>query len=355
MLSLFVIIPLVVASTFFALLLIDRERATLAKRSLRHIAARQSSHSAPTPRVGGVAIAVGILSGALLSGYDSFGLLLWTALPIFLVGLFEDLGPDTPASFRLGVAAISSILAVVIFDTTISRISFSPLDPVFALPLVALGFTIFACVGFTHAMNLIDGLNGLSSAIVIFIMASFALVAYRFGHSDLLALNLVVIAAFSSFILVNFPFGRIFLGDAGAYSVGHIIAWNAIFLLGREPQISAWGILLILLWPVLDTVFAMLRRARMGSSIYRADRLHFHHVVMRLIMICAPNLRAKSKANPIASFLIWPFACIPCALGICFINNTEAAMMSIGMFTLLYSFTFSRLVRNAYRLRAVFT
>lgn len=354
MLSIYVTLPLVFASTLFALFIINRERQSLGKRSMRHVVARQSSHSRPTPRVGGAAIAVGILSGALLSGYDSFGLLLWTTLPIFLIGLLEDLGPETPPSLRLGVALISSILAVVIFDTTIDRISLPLFDPIFALPLVAASFTIFACVGFTHAINLIDGLNGLSSAIVIFIMAGFALVAYRFGHSDLLTINLVVIAAFFGFILVNFPFGRIFLGDAGAYSVGHIIAWNAIFLFAREPQISAWGILLILLWPVLDTVFAMVRRMRVGSSISRPDRLHFHHVAMRLIMICAPNLRAKSKANPIASILVWPLAFIPCVLGVYFITDTQSAIIAIGIFSFLYGLCFIMLIRNARRLNAVF-
>jgi UDP-N-acetylmuramyl pentapeptide phosphotransferase/UDP-N-acetylglucosamine-1-phosphate transferase len=63
-------------------------------------------------------------------------------------------------------------------------LSISVLDPIFAVPLIAAAFTVFASVGMTHAMNLIDGLNGLSSAIAIAIMAAFAAVAYRFGHAD---------------------------------------------------------------------------------------------------------------------------------------------------------------------------
>ena len=346
-----IILALVLASTLFALMIIDRERDSLSKRSAHHVTARQSSHVTPTPRVGGVAIAVGILSGALLSGNDAMGLLLWTTLPIFLVGLLEDLGPDTPPSLRLGVAAVSAILAVLVLGAKIDRLSISLLDPVFAVPLIAAAFTVFASVGMTHAMNLIDGLNGLSSAIAIAIMAAFAAVAHRFGHADLVLMNLIIITAFLGFMAVNFPFGRIFLGDAGAYSVGHLIAWNAILLLTREPQVSAWGILLILLWPVLDTVFAMARRAFSGQSISEPDRLHFHHVAMRLTGIYAGKTLTRKATNPIGSALTWPLAWVPCALGVYFITDTASAMMCVGLFSLLYGVTLLQLIRRARGLR----
>ena len=86
----------------------------------------------------------------------------------------------------------------------------------------------------THAINLIDGLNGLSSAVVIAITVTFGLVAHKYGHADLMVMNAVVCVAFIGFMCVNFPNGRVFLGDAGAYSIGHIIAWNAIVL--TEPR-----------------------------------------------------------------------------------------------------------------------
>ena len=101
MISDVLVLTLVFLSTLFVLFLIYRERRTFAKRAARHVNAKQSVHMIPTPRVGGIAIAVGILSGALLSGNNLFGTLLWTTLPIFLIGLLEDLGPDTPPSLRL--------------------------------------------------------------------------------------------------------------------------------------------------------------------------------------------------------------------------------------------------------------
>ena len=207
----------------------------------------------------------------------------------------------------------------------------------------------------THAINLIDGLNGLSSAVVISIMASFALVAHNFGHEDLLMLNSVVCVAFLGFLLLNFPHGKIFLGDAGAYSIGHIIAWNAILLAEREPNISPWAILLILLWPVFDTLFAMIRRFSTGKPISKPDRLHFHHMLMRLIRITAPTKITIEKSNPIGSLATWPFLVTPCILGYVFIDSSEYALLSIGLLCTFYVVSYRFLVYRALRIRHLFT
>ena len=249
MISDVLVLTLVFLSTLFVLFFIYRERRTFGKRAARHVNAKQSVHMIPTPRVGGIAIAVGILSGALLSGNDLFGTLLWTTLPIFLIGLLEDLGPDTPPALRLGVAALSAILAILVLNINITRVNIPGVDVLLSITAIGMAFTIFASTGMTHAINLIDGLNGLSSAVVISIMVSLGLVAHNYGHADLVVMNAVVCVAFFGFMCVNFPNGRVFLGDAGAYSIGHLIAWNAIVLLNREPEISAWGLLLIILWP----------------------------------------------------------------------------------------------------------
>ena len=342
---------LVFLSTLFALLFIHRERATFAKRAARHVNARQAVHTVPTPRVGGIAIAVGILSGALLSGNDLFGALLWTTLPIFTIGLLEDLGPDTPPSFRLAVSALSAVLAILVLNIHITRVDVPGFDSLISVTLVGMFFTIFASTGMTHAINLIDGLNGLSSAVVITIMIAFGLVAYSYGHSDLVVMNAVICVAFLGFMCVNFPHGRVFLGDAGAYSIGHIIAWNAIILLNREPEVSAWGILLILLWPVLDTLFAMLRRLVTGAPVFQPDKLHYHHVLMRIVLLLTHKTIGKKEANPIGSLLSWPLMTVPCFMGYAFINDTRSALTAIVVLTLAYVITFHLLIYNALKLK----
>ena len=355
MLPKIMVLILVFLSTLFALLFIHRERETFAKRAVRHVKAKQSVHTVPTPRVGGIAIAVGILSGALLSGNDLFGTLLWTTLPIFLIGLLEDLGPDTPPSLRLGVAALSATLAILVLNIHISRVDLPGVDILMSITLIGMAFTIFASTGMTHAINLIDGLNGLSSAVVIAIMITFGLIAQRYGHSDLVVMNGVVCVAFIGFMCVNFPNGRVFLGDAGAYSIGHIIAWNAIVILNREPEISAWAILLVLLWPVLDTLFAMVRRLLTGLSISQPDKLHYHHVLMRLVLLMTHKTIGRKQANPIGSLLSWPLMAIPCYLGYVLVNDTRGALTALVAFTLAYVVSYHLLIHNAFKLRKALT
>jgi UDP-GlcNAc:undecaprenyl-phosphate GlcNAc-1-phosphate transferase len=343
---------LVFASTVFALIFVDTERASLARRAAKHVTARQASHSVPTPRIGGLAIAVGVLSGALLSGSSVFSMLLWTTLPLFLVGLVEDLGPHTSPKLRLSLAALSAVLAIIILDAHIDRSGFSVLDPILAISAVGIAATIFVSCGFTHAMNLVDGLNGLSGALIIMMTTAFGALAFKFGHPDLLALNAAILSSFLAFMIWNFPRGRIFLGDAGAYSAGHILVWNGILLLHREPTISPWAILLIVIWPALDTFFAIMRRLAIRQPIARPDRMHFHHVVMRLARISNPSL-ALSQSNPIASALIWPLAAVPCALGFIFAEDVVSSALLVVACALAYVAVYFVLVKIAPRLRRV--
>ena len=354
MISSSVTLLLVFLSTLLVLFYINTERKAFAKRAQRHVNAKQSVHTSPTPRVGGLAIALGILSGALLSGDDIFAALLWSVLPIFVVGLLEDLGPDTPPSLRLGVASLSAVLAIYVLDVYIHRLDLAAADWLLGIPLIAMGFSVFASAGMTHAMNLVDGLNGLSSAVVVTIMSAFGYVAWSFGHSDLLFMSLTICVAFFGFMCVNFPHGKIFLGDAGAYSVGHLIAWNAILLLNREPEISAWGILLIVLWPVLDTVFALVRRFVTGYSIATPDRMHYHHVLMRMVLIATPKSIGIKQANPIGSVIAWPLIALPTLLGVLLINHHMMSVLGVVLFTLLYTLTYHILVHNAATLRRFF-
>ena len=354
MISNTVTLILVFLSTLMVLFYINTERRAFAKRAQRHVKARQSVHTNPTPRVGGLAIAVGILTGALLSGDDTFAALLWSVLPIFVVGLLEDLGPDTPPSLRLGVASLSAVLAIYVLGVYIHRLDLAAADWLLGIPLVSMGFSVFASAGMTHAMNLVDGLNGLSSAIVVTIMSAFGYVAWSYGHSDLLFMSLTICVAFLGFMCVNFPHGKIFLGDAGAYSVGHLIAWSAILLLNREPETSAWGILLIILWPVLDTVFTMVRRFVSGQSVSQPDRLHYHHVLMRLVLLSTSKTFGLERANPIGSALTWPLIAAPSVLGVLFISNSNLCIALVFSFTMFYVVTYLLLIRNASKFKHMF-
>ena len=92
---------------------------------------------------------------------------------------------------------------------------------------------------------------------------------------------LLLIASVLGFMVLNFPTGKIFLGDGGAYALGHMTVWSAIILISNETKVSPFSILLIFFWPVADTGLAIWRRWKLGTPTDRPDRLHFHQLAMR--------------------------------------------------------------------------
>ena len=131
---------------------------------------------------------------------------------------------------------------------------------------------------------------------------------------------------------LNFPFGKIFLGDGGAYALGHLLVWSAILLLNQAKEINAFAILLIFFWPVADTGLAIWRRWRLGNPADRPDRLHFHQLTMRFLEIRFFGRDKRYVVNPVSTIVLLPMISAPQVLGILFWDNFEVtAWSSLGM------------------------
>jgi UDP-N-acetylmuramyl pentapeptide phosphotransferase/UDP-N-acetylglucosamine-1-phosphate transferase len=118
---------------------------------------------------------------------------------------------------------------------------------------------------------------------------------------------LSVILILIPFMFINYPYGKIFLGDLGAYSLGILLSMITIALFGRHHEISVWGAALILIYPVTEVIFTILRRAIRDISIYEPDVEHLH---LRLFYFFRPYHSYKKISNalvtPILSVL-WLF------------------------------------------------
>jgi UDP-N-acetylmuramyl pentapeptide phosphotransferase/UDP-N-acetylglucosamine-1-phosphate transferase len=114
----------------------------------------------------------------------------------------------------------------------------------------------------------------------------------------MLSLIFSVILLIIPFMLINYPYGRIFLGDLGAYSLGLIVSMLTIILFGRHPEISPWGAVLILIYPLTEVVFSLLRRIVKGISIYHPDTAHLH---LKLFLFFRPQPHYKKIANALVT------------------------------------------------------
>lgn len=304
-------------------------------------AAIQSAHSGFVPRVGGLAIYISILALIPLLSFgfiplsvvfdldaEQLTLLILSAAPVFSVGMAEDLGYHMSPKARLVASAVSSFVAILLFKVWLDGLGIPGVDMLLMFAPFGILFTIFATVGVVNAFNLIDGLNGLSSYVTVSVAVSLSIIAFQAGNTQVSIFLVLVVAAVLGFMVLNFPLGVIFLGDGGAYSLGHLLVWSAIILVNSASQVSSFAILLIFFWPVADTSLAIWRRWKLGNPTDLPDRLHFHQLAMRFLEIRFFGRDSREIANPVATLILIPLISIPQAFGILFWDDYEATVWS---------------------------
>ncbi|MDX1669525.1 MAG: glycosyltransferase, partial [Limnobacter sp.] len=263
----------------------------------------QKLHDLPVPRIGGLPVFVALFSSllwALPDQFDQFAFaLLATCMPVFAAGLWEDLTKRVSARQRLGWAMVSGFVACWLLDAVLVDLGVGWVNSALAITPVAVLFSAFAMAGMANAINIIDGLNGLASGVVCLVAVALGMVAAQFGDTLLLSVCMALACSVLGFWLFNFPFGKIFLGDGGAYLMGVLLGALAILLKVRNPQLDAWVVLSILAYPVVEVLFSIYRRIRTKAAPDQPDFAHFHQLVQR----CLVDLVSKHRSDVVGSQL----------------------------------------------------
>jgi UDP-N-acetylmuramyl pentapeptide phosphotransferase/UDP-N-acetylglucosamine-1-phosphate transferase len=246
----------------------------------------QKFHTQPTPRIGGVAIATGLALSALLMAMaqgglaPSFGALLLAGLPAFVGGLTEDLTKRVGVLERLLLTMLAGALAAWLLGGVLHRLDIPGVDDLLHWLPVAAVFTAFAVGGIANAINIIDGYNGLAAGFALIVLGAMAVVANLVGDALVLSACLALAGALTGFLIWNWPRGRIFMGDGGAYLLGFLLAELSVLLVMRNPGVSPWFPLLLLTHPVMETLYSVFRRrVQQGLSPGEPDNRHFHQMV----------------------------------------------------------------------------
>ena len=242
---------------------------------LTDIPNERSTHSSVTPRGAGIGFVLSVLLLLPVFHMDivqEYGWTFTAIILIFIVGILDD-HRDTSPRTKFVIIILSTIF--LSFD----NIMIDDLGVFFGVSITlgwfALPFTIFAVSGFTNALNLIDGLDGLSATLSIVILGTFAIVGYQNHDIFIFTLSSLFIAALIAFLIFNWHPASIFMGDSGSLTLGFVISVIAIKSLSYLPTIS---ILFLAAIPILDTLVVMIRRKRNGKSIFSPDHCHVHHV-----------------------------------------------------------------------------
>ena len=319
------------------------------------LAGVQKVHVGHTPRVGGLGVYVALCAGVLVvdDGQEHLlKLLLLSALPALGFGLMEDLTKRVGIKARLLATMASGVLAWWLTGYALWRLDIPFVDALLTYAPIAVIFTAFAVGGVANAINLIDGFNGLASGTLLICLAALGALAATQSDWMLVRMTILIGAATLGFFLMNFPMGKIFLGDGGAYMLGFLLAWIAVMLSARHPEtISPAAILLICSYPVLETVFSMFRRLRRGHGVDQPDRLHLHSLVYRrLVPKIVPNrllaycrVRNGVLCNAATAPFMWLFCAVPAILGVLFHSNTLACWVSLALVAIAYDMLYRRL------------
>ena len=316
--------------------------------SMDHFVGVQKVHTRPTSRIGGVAIALGLIAG-YLAAHPEYQNLLWPLLlagsPALVCGLAEDITKQVSVRTRLLTTMACGVLGWAITGLSITDVNMLGLDWLLGFSVVSVAFTAFAVGGMANAINIIDGINGLAAGTVIVILTSFGIMAIELGDSQLAFAALILAGAMLGFGLVNWPMGRIFLGDGGAYFIGFALAWLAVLMLARHPEVSAWAPMLVCGYPILEVGFSIVRRRRRGSSPGDADRLHLHSLVNRRV-VCMLLPRASNLArNSLTGAIMWAAALLPAIIAVRWHTNTPVLILGFCGCALLYAAVYARLTR----------
>jgi len=308
-----------------------------------NIDAVQKYHKRPVPRIGGLAFLAGLICAGVYHGLEAdqeLYLAKWAgvaAIPVFLGGVLEDLHKGMAARERLLLAFFSATIAHYELNVGLVRIDWVWFDAtIITMPGVTLLLTVIMVGGVAHASNIIDGFNGLLLGVTLLTLGAFSWVGYQVGDATLVTYLAIMVGAALGVFIFNFPLGRIFLGDGGAYLIGFFLAVIALILVRNHAAISPWFPLTVLAYPVTETVFSIFRKKFVSRTPAMApDQYHFHMLVHDKFV---SNWRGRwvSNGNAITALIMWGIHLLGLVPGILWWNKTPYLLASLFVFVLFY-------------------
>jgi len=284
------ILPITFFVTLAAILIL---RPLARKLGLMDAPGGRKTHAHETPLIGGLGITLGLLVAVLMmpEEYDRYHLLMMIALLLVLTGLVDDYFP-LPAVVRLGIQILAAWLMVHYGGNQLVALGRLVGDWELLLGRWALVMTIFATVGVINALNMIDGMDGLSGGMLMICLAFLAITASATGANPaLLAFTLLLMASVAAFLVLNFRFWQkkpalIYLGDSGSTTLGFILAW--LLIEGSQTTVTGEQVFpaTVALWflaiPLMDTVYLFIARPLSGKSPFAPGTDHLHHLLAGL-------------------------------------------------------------------------
>ncbi|MBT4129632.1 MAG: hypothetical protein HOE44_02810 [Candidatus Marinimicrobia bacterium] len=309
-------------------------------------------HHSPVPRIGGLAILLGAVTGSIylyiIEAEHTLPIIwIWVAIiPAFLGGFIEDFTQNVSPHIRLTLTFLSGLIICSQGDLTLNSIGWGWFDQnILSNQLLSILLTAFMISGASQATNIIDGFNGLLSGFSIIALIAFAIVLIQVGDHELLALTFILMGTLSGFSLFNFPSGKIFAGDGGAYLIGFLLAALSLLAIKRNNEISPWFPLLVMIYPVFEVLFSIYRKKFIHKiSPYTADRIHLHILVYRKFSQTLPGILGNHP-NPTTAILMWGLSMVGVLPAVIWWDQSSWLITWITAFCIIYTYLYQHIVQ----------
>ncbi|THB69784.1 MAG: undecaprenyl/decaprenyl-phosphate alpha-N-acetylglucosaminyl 1-phosphate transferase, partial [Gammaproteobacteria bacterium] len=280
--------PSFILAMFISMLLIPPLIRFAPRIGLVDIPDERKVHVNAIPRVGGVAMVIAALVPMLLwlPKSQEFVIFLISVAIIYFFGVWDDRS-DLNYKIKFFGQILAVVLVVIIGGVQIRYIPFMGLEPI--AQWISIPLTIFTLLGITNAMNLVDGLDGLAGGTTLIGFGAIGLLSYistestGSGNPYIALIAISIMGSTLGFLRFNTHPARIFMGDTGSQFLGFAIGTLAIMVTQQDDMPYNPGIPLILLcWPIFDTLMVMFIRICQGKSPFVADKNHIHHRLLAL-------------------------------------------------------------------------
>ena len=257
----------------------------------------------------------------------SFNLIIICSSIIFFLTILEDIKHFLSPKLRLAILFFVS--TIYVFFTDLPNIKISPIFIDEQNVIVFYSLYILSLIMIMNGFNFIDGLNGLSSFNFITIFISICFLADLYQDEEIKNWSIFLILLSLFFLVLNFPFGKFFLGDSGAYLYAFLSGSTIIMLFERNTEAPTLLALLVLAYPITEIIFSIIRKSLKKFSPMAPDNLHIHQLIFNKL-----NGNKKFRNN-LASLLMAFFWLSPLLL---VIISVQTNLKNIFLYLLYFSF-----------------
>ena len=265
--------------------------------SLTRLKNIQDIHSNNPSRLGGFIIFILFFGYEIL--YINFfdNLTRFILLVILVPALAEDLHNFIHPYIRLILMLICNFL-IVMNMPLLPEFNFGNFDIIFNNKIFQIFFFSIALTAILNGQNMIDGVNGLSGISSISVFICILILGLYVNEPLYVQLTFLIITLIISFLIFNYPFGNIFLGDLGSYFLGLLAGYLIINLFAQHPELPTWLAVIILFYPAFEVLFSYLRKLLTKKSPFFPDNKHLHSIIYQFYL--KKNISNKN-CNPLVT------------------------------------------------------